>query len=281
MPGAFLDLIVEAVAQGFAPAEVMALLKHPLTRLGLEPFKVRRAARALEIAAFRGPYLGRGSGWRQSRARARQRKRVSNGHGSRALLRLFPEDMAGADDLVARLESGVTPLADALRVAQDAALQALHRCALEVARRWWRSRRRSGADGHPELWTWERRASKRRNFFAGILDPRAAGLAELPAADYADLYRSLVAERACGRGVAVHPRLFIWGPFEARLQQTDVVILGSLNDGTWPESADPGPWLNRPMRAKLGLPSPEEKLGYAAHDFTSFAGAPKVYLTRA
>ena len=44
----------------------------------------------------------------------------------------------------------------------------------------------------------------------------------------------------------------VWGPFEARLQQPDVVILGSLNDGTWPEAADPGPWLNRPMRAGAG-----------------------------
>ena len=35
------------------------------------------------------------------------------------------------------------------------------------------------------------------------------------------------------------------------------------------------------MRAALGLPSPEEKIGYAAHDFTSFLGAERVYLTRA
>ena len=35
------------------------------------------------------------------------------------------------------------------------------------------------------------------------------------------------------------------------------------------------------MRAALGLPSPEEKIGYAAHDFTSFLGAPRVFLTRA
>ncbi len=104
---------------------------------------------------------------------------------------------------------------------------------------------------------------------------------EVRAADYADLYRSLIAGENVRAGVAVHPRLFIWGPFEARLQQTDVMILGSLNDGTWPEAADPGPWLNRPMRASLGLPSPEEKIGYAAHDFTSFLGASRVYLTRA
>ena len=79
----------------------------------------------------------------------------------------------------------------------------------------------------------------------------------------------------------VHPRLSIWGPFEARLQQTDVMILGSLNDGTWPEAADPGPWLNRPMRKALGLPSPEEEIGHAAHDFTSLLGASRVFLTRA
>ena len=112
-------------------------------------------------------------------------------------------------------------------------------------------------------------------FFAGIIDPKLAA-PKLRAADYADLYRSLIAGENVRPRVAVHPRLFIWGPFEARLQQTDVMVLGSLNDGTWPEAADPGPWLNRPMRAELGLPSPEEKIGHSAHDFTSFLGAPRV-----
>ncbi len=59
-PGTFLDLVISAAAEGFAPPAVMALLKHPLTRLGLEAFDARRAARALEIAAFRDVYLGRG-----------------------------------------------------------------------------------------------------------------------------------------------------------------------------------------------------------------------------
>ena len=35
------------------------------------------------------------------------------------------------------------------------------------------------------------------------------------------------------------------------------------------------------MRKALGLPSPEEEIGYAAHDFTSLLGADRVYLTRA
>ena len=61
VPGTFLDLAIAAIAQGFAPADAMALLKHPLTRLGLGPFEVRRAGRALEIAVFRDVYLGQGS----------------------------------------------------------------------------------------------------------------------------------------------------------------------------------------------------------------------------
>ena len=60
-----------------------------------------------------------------------------------------------------------------------------------------------------------------------------------------------------------------------------MVILGSLNEGTWPQAADPGPWLNRPMRATLGLPAPEERIGDAAHIFTSLLGVGQVYLTRA
>ena len=60
MEGAFLDLVIEAHARSFAPAALMALLKHPLTRFGMPAGQIRRTARALEIAAFRTTYLGRG-----------------------------------------------------------------------------------------------------------------------------------------------------------------------------------------------------------------------------
>jgi len=135
-----------------------------------------------------------------------------------------------------------------------------------------------GEDASP-LWQ-DEAGTAASTFFTGLLAPSLPA-PHVRAVDYADLYRSLIVGENVRPRVPVHPRLFIWGPFEARLQQTDVMILGSLNDGTWPQAADPGPWLNRPMRAGLGLPSPEEKIGYAAHDFTSFLGASCVYLTRA
>jgi ATP-dependent helicase/nuclease subunit B len=117
-------------------------------------------------------------------------------------------------------------------------------------------------------------------FFSRLMDEALPRL-EIRAGDYPDLYRSLLVGQNVRPRVPVHPRLHIWGPFEARLQQPDIVVLGSLNEGTWPEATDPGPWLNRPMRQALGLPSPEEKIGHGAHDFSSLLGAERAILTRA
>ena len=78
-----------------------------------------------------------------------------------------------------------------------------------------------------------------------------------------------------------HPRLAIWGPLEARLQQADLLILGGLNEGKWPPETETDPWLSRPMRQRFGLPLPERRVGLSAHDFVQSASAPEVVLTRA
>ncbi len=81
-------------------------------------------------------------------------------------------------------------------------------------------------------------------------------------------------------GAVSHPRILIWGLVEARLQSAEVVVLGGLVEGTWPPAPDPGPWLSRRMRADAGLPSPEEMIGQAAHDFlTTACAAPTVILS--
>jgi len=78
-----------------------------------------------------------------------------------------------------------------------------------------------------------------------------------------------------------HPRLFILGPLEARLHQPDLVILGGLNEGIWPPEAKADPWMSRPMRASMGLPLPEQRIGLSAHDFSQAFGAARVVMTRA
>ena len=74
-------------------------------------------------------------------------------------------------------------------------------------------------------------------------------------------------------------RLSILGLLEARLVHPQTVILGGLNEGTWPRLPDPGPWLNRPMRDVFGMQQPELRIGQEAHDFVQAFGAPQVFLT--
>ncbi|HEY4171420.1 MAG TPA: PD-(D/E)XK nuclease family protein, partial [Rhodopila sp.] len=105
---------------------------------------------------------------------------------------------------------------------------------------------------------------------------------DLPGLLDAVLQGSVVRSRRAlrGRGGVEHPRIFIWGLLEARLQSVDLMVLGGLAETVWPPIAEPGPWLSRPMRTKVGLPSPEEVVGQAAHDFlAACCSAPAVVLS--
>jgi len=71
----------------------------------------------------------------------------------------------------------------------------------------------------------------------------------------------------------------IWGRLEARLQSRDLMIICTLNEGIWPQIADPGPWLSRSMRLNAGLEPPERMHGLAAHDFEMALGNPNIILS--
>jgi len=99
--------------------------------------------------------------------------------------------------------------------------------------------------------------------------------------DIIPILRSLMNDMPVRRPYGGHPRIFIWGLLEARLQKADLTILGGMNEGVWPALASPDPWLAPQIRRTLGLPGPDFRTGLAAHDFLSTLGAPKVLLTRA
>ena len=273
--GAFLDLIAQSIATRFAPATVMALLKHPLTRLGLPVRDVRRAARFLELAALRTIYFGEGlDGIAASLERAR-RETADRTRRDRAVRRLWEPDWVAAENLIARLRDAMAPLTS-LAGSSRQELPALSRAHRAVAD----ALAASGDEATPSR-LWQDEDGDEADRLLSALDDESLTAPAIPPADYAEFYRALAANVTVRPHVAVHPRLSIWGPYEARLQQPDLVILGALNEGTWPKAADPGAWLNRPMRAKLGLPSPEVAIGRAALDVTGLLGAREVVLTRA
>lgn len=276
MPGAFFNLISDVMAQDYAPAPLLALLKHPLTSLGFEKGAARLAARALEIAALRRPWRGGGL---QGLVKTFQQSRddIKTGQTRNpAIARLGKEEWLAAETLLTRLETAFAPLAAQQQKATSAPLAAFLKAHIETA-----ENLNADAEGAPKN-LWQGAAGEHlAKLLAEIINTEESLPPPVAAAEYPDFFKSLLAGETIRPLTPVHPRLFIWGPFEARLQQPDVVILGGLNEGTWPGTSKVSPWLSRPMCRQLGLPEPEAQIGHSANDFASLLCAKEVHLTRA
>ncbi len=99
--------------------------------------------------------------------------------------------------------------------------------------------------------------------------------------DYTSLFTAILNQGEVRDPSQPHPQIMIWGTLEARVQGADLVILGGLNDGSWPKLPNPDPWLNREMRQKAGLLLPDRQIGLSAHDYQQAIAAREVVLTRA
>jgi ATP-dependent helicase/nuclease subunit B len=273
IPGTFLELVVAAAETAFAPVALMTLLKHPLCRLGLPPGELEAGRRLLELACFRKPYFGTGLEGIEKTLE----DPADHSHQPAALRRLGGAEKRAARTLLVRLARAFAPLTEMLGWSEPVPLSGLatahYRAAQALAETG------SGGDDGTALRLGDA-GEGAVHLFQALIDPSMPA-PMVAAADYPDLYRTLVAETRIRPRHSGHPRLVICDPGEARLRLADLVILGSLNEGSWPKAVEPGPWLSRPMRQALGLPAPEERMGAAAHDVVAQLGAPRVVLTRA
>ncbi len=255
-PGVFLRLTAEMLAERCAPVPLLAALKHPLAAGGEAPSAFRRKVRQMELAVLRGARPAPGlEGLRLALAESRT---------GAALLPWFDRLAARLAPFAEAIGGGAARLSDLVE-AHLAAAEALAATDSET--------------GAARLWAGE--AGEAAATFASEL--REAGLATPVSRSlhYPAALEALMVGRAVRPRYGLHPRVAILGPLEARLQHADLLVLGGLNEGTWPAQVDPGPWLSRPMQSAFGLPLPERRIGLAAHDFFQAFCAPRVYLTRA
>jgi ATP-dependent helicase/nuclease subunit B len=270
--GVFARLAAEAALGGLAPVTLLALLKHPLCRLGAAEGGNARAVAALERAVLRGPRPKAGSKHlarvlmafrieRQSLHRNDPRKLVSD-----AQLDL-------ADILAGKLATAVAPLEDlAHKRASLRDFATAHRDVLKLL---------SKADDGTVHAFINADGKKLELALDELIDTAASAELELPSADYAEFFQTALASQVVRlrEQPGVHVRIL--GPLEARLQHVDRVVLGGLNEGIWPPETRSDPWLSRPMRLALGLDLPERRIGLAAHDFAQALGVSEVILSRA
>lgn len=250
-PGRLLRHVSRLFGQRLRADGLLTLLKHPLTATGADRGRHLRWTRELELKLRRnGPPFPTGAdliAW--------------------AATQTDPEALLWAGELARALE-GV----DEVTTRPLAEHVAHHRALTEAFAR---------GTGDSAGTLWQEPAGEAALALIEELIAEASHGGALSPADYTNLFDALLTRGEVRDPVQPHPRIMIWGTLEARVQGADLVILGGLNDGTWPKLPPPDPWLNRKMRLDAGLLLPERRIGLAAHDYQQAIAAPEVILTRA
>jgi ATP-dependent helicase/nuclease subunit B len=274
--------VAEVALNGFDPVELVALMQHPLAAFGLQKADARRRARVLEIGALRGPAPGAGSaGLIAAIVQAEDEAFDRLARSPLARRRIAANDWAEAHDFATRIAAALRPLedlADRRGTVDLADILDAHITAIEAA-----AAENPGEDG----------AASAGAFSGEAGEALALRLADLLAAarapelrlslrpdEYPGFLAAILGDAPVRRRGGLEARLHIWGPLEARLQSVDRLVLGGLNEGTWPNTARSDPWLSRPMRSDMALEQPERRIGLAAHDVAQGMAHPHVILSR-
>jgi ATP-dependent helicase/nuclease subunit B len=279
--GIFARLAAEAAAKGLEPPTLLALLKHPLLRLGGAQGALKRSIEVLELALLRGtrPQAG-SSGLARDFSRFRDELRKLNGGEASSLHRLEPrtklrdEELDQAQSLIAALQAALAPLENVApsKPYDFAELAQRHREVLINL---------SGdQNGVVTIFDGQQGSVLASAFDDLLADQKQSGLT-VQLGDYPDVFQTAFADRMVRRPESGSAKLYIYGQLEARLTESDRVILGGLVEGVWPPAPRVDPWLSRPMRHQLGLDLPERRIGLSAHDFAQLLGHDDVILTHA
>jgi ATP-dependent helicase/nuclease subunit B len=245
-------LCIEAVSSDFAPYQLLALLKHPLTECDLQVInyienQVLRGQNIKGLDAIQN-YITK-----HNETSSEQTKKTLNYldsiiSASSKLQDLFTKDAVELKDiLVAHIE-----FSEAISY--------------------------KGENG--ELTLWSKDDGNSAAMFISDMIENSDVCGEIDPSSYAGILTALMSGIVVRPKYGSHPRISILGNMEARLLHTDLVIVGSANEGIWPSHASADAWMSRPMRKEFGLPLPEKRIGLAAHDFAQAFCAPNVIITR-
>lgn len=280
-PGTFARLVLQVAFLQPDPIALVALLKHPLARFGGAAEHARRSAHLFELGVLRGAIIAPRAGEFEKKANeARQiwsanlRTRADGSapqRQNRSVARFLETDWDDVVALAIRLDQIFTD--HPMSGEQSYPVGELARRSVQFIEACGVAEDNSLVDlyGTPE-------GQSLHEFLAELIDQ--SDTLDVEAAQWPDVFDSLLVSKVTRLVSGSHPRVSILGPLEARLQTFDRVVLGGLNEKTWPVVSRNDPFLSRPMKSVLGLPPPERRTGLAAHDFQVMLGIHDVVLTR-
>ncbi|WP_395697601.1 double-strand break repair protein AddB [Methylocella sp.] len=258
------------VASRLSAQSVAALIAHRAVSLGLGAQEARRRAPLLEIAVLRSPGGALLADPAAAIAAAESFAAGPRAHPARRAV--LPVEGEALRDFLERLNRALAPML-ALDGEHDlAAWAGAHEAAVAALRAPDEARGEDETLGDDDA-----------ALLALFDELRLAATARMTfsAESYLRFFANVAGETRLAAAGRTHPRLKILGLIEARLMDADVMLLGGLDEAVWPPQARADCFLNRPMRAELGLSPPERRLGQAAHDFTQALGRREVVLSRA
>jgi len=280
--GTLLQLLLEAALRPGDPVAIVSLLKHPLARFGLERDALASATEALELLALRGGVAEVDISALEPLLTHQLAEQALDRHTPQ-WRKALPTDAADAAyDLARRVTQATEPLASVLmrQRPEDRGRTSSFKLS-EWAERTGRSLEAVAADPQgnlADLWS-DEAGDALAALLSEVID--TDGQMEADGPQWIDIMAALSAGHAVKPRALSHPRLFIFGTLEARLQSVDTLILGGLNEGSWPGQTANNPFMPRMMKTEIGLEPPERRIGQLAHDFEMANGTRHLIYSRA
>ncbi|UXS32896.1 double-strand break repair protein AddB [Agrobacterium tumefaciens] len=276
------QLVLEAILRPGDPVPVISLLKHPLSRFGLSEAAFTKASKALELIALRGGRVETEIGNLEAVVDAQLAAQRDDRHPPAWRLALPEGSVDAARDLARRITLSIDPLGATFVRRDRSGRSFTDKLPLsDWAARTGRVIEAICADDNNDLaalWSGEA-GDKLSSLFGELME--SGDVLDADGPQWVDIFAALVAGESIKPRSMRHPRIFIFGALEARLQSVDTIVIGGLNEGLWPGQTANNPFLSRNMKTAIGLEPPERRIGQLAHDFEMANGTRQIFYTRA
>lgn len=253
---------LRVVENNWAAVDLMALLRNRAVHLGFDDKELAADADLLEMALLRGQRPPEGPNGLREMVR-----RNEEGQLERVHRRLDKAGSVRVCALITAIENALAPIAELGASGRAKAADLARAVAASCARLTLGTTAEETVPGAPEFARWADELARHSGLGPDIF-----------VRDWSSALYALMAGITVRPPVPARADISILGLIEARLLTHDLSVVCGLNEGVWPDAADPGPWLSRGMALQAGLAPPERRHGQMAHDFAMAAGSGETLL---